>query len=119
MYAAIAGEPQTALDTVKKYLVTAGKKGEFYKAALSLLNKAEQAEQIIPLEREMVVIPAGSFLMGCVSGHGCYSHFEPGYSGVMSCLCIGGQINTRGLFVDKETVESDALELPSSIYIEE
>lgn len=73
-----AGEPQTTLDAMKKYLVTAGKKGEFYKEALVLLNKAEQAAQILPLEPEMVVIPEGRFQMGCVSGKDyCYSDERP------------------------------------------
>ena len=53
---------QTAVDAAKKYLATAGKKGTFYKEALGLLNKAEQAKQIIPIEPEMVVIPSGYFL---------------------------------------------------------
>ena len=53
---------QAAVDAVKKYLATAGKKGTFYKEALALQNKVEQAEQIIPIEPEMVVIPSGHFL---------------------------------------------------------
>ena len=53
---------QTAVDAVKKYLAPAGEQGAFYKEALALLNKAEQAEQIIPFEPEMVMIPSGHFL---------------------------------------------------------
>ena len=49
---------------MKKYLATAGEKGTFYKEALALLNKAEEAEQIIPIEPDMVVIPSGHLLMG-------------------------------------------------------
>ena len=59
---------QTAVDAAKKYLATSGKKGTFYKEALALLNKAEEAEQIIPIEPEMVVIPSGHFLMEDVRG---------------------------------------------------
>lgn len=59
---------QAAVDAVKKYLATAGEKGTFYKEALGLLNKAEQAKQIIPVEPEMVVIPSGHFLREDVRG---------------------------------------------------
>ena len=68
-----AGESRTTLDAVKKYLATAGKEGPFYKEALALLS---EAEKMLPLEPEMVVIPAGSFRMGCVSGINCYSDKE-------------------------------------------
>ena len=63
-YAQVAlktGEPRTALDAVNQYLATAGKKGQFYKEALALLS---ETEKMLPLEPEMVVIPAGSFQMG-------------------------------------------------------
>ena len=53
---------QTAVDAVKKYLATSGEKGSFYKEALALLNKAEEAEQIVPFEPEMVLISSGHFL---------------------------------------------------------
>ena len=66
-----AFEPQTARDAVKQYLVIAEKRGQ---EALALLNKAEQ---IIPLEPEMVMIPSGSFKMGCVSGIDCYDDEKP------------------------------------------
>ena len=69
-----AGESRTALDAVKKYLATAGKEGQFYKEALVLLSKAEQ---MLPPEPEMVVIPAGSFRMGCVSGKHCEVDEKP------------------------------------------
>ena len=72
-----AGSLRTTLDAVQKYLVTAGKKGQFYKEALALLNKAEQAAQITPLEPEMVVIRSGRFRMGCVSGIDCYGNEVP------------------------------------------
>ena len=69
-----AGYTYIALESVKKYLSSAGKEGQFYKEALALLNKAEQ---MLPLEPEMVVIPAGSFKMGCVSGIDCWKSQEP------------------------------------------
>ena len=69
-----AGHAWIALESVKKYLSATGKEGQFYKEALALLNKAEQ---MLPLEPEMVVIPAGSFKMGCVSGIDCVSDEEP------------------------------------------
>ena len=53
---------QTAVDAAKKYLTTVGEKGTFYKEALALLKKVEQAKKIVPIEPEMVVIPAGHFL---------------------------------------------------------
>ncbi len=69
-----AGEPGATLDAVSQYLATAGKKGQFYKEALALLS---EAEQMIPLDPEMVVIPAGSFWMGCVSGKHCSNNELP------------------------------------------
>lgn len=75
-YAQVAlkvGEPGTALDAVNQYLATAEKEGQFYKEALALLS---EAEQMLPLE--MVVIPADSFKMCCVSGSGhCHSNKKP------------------------------------------
>ena len=69
-----AGEPGATLDAVSQYLATAGKKGQFYKKALALLN---ETEQMLPPEPEMVVIPAGSFKMGCVSGKRCLDKEKP------------------------------------------
>ena len=52
---------QTAINAASKYL-SAVQEGAFYEEVLALLNKAEQAEQIIPIEPKMVGIPAGHFL---------------------------------------------------------
>lgn len=78
-----AGSYRAAIDSVNKYLGTAGRDGEFYRKALELLVQAEQEEarrkqeeqaeqqraQIRPIEPEMAWIPGGRFLMGCVSAH--------------------------------------------------
>ena len=75
-----AGSFAAAIDSVTKYLETAGREGEFYREALELLVQAEQEEaqrkqeeaqrkqeearrrQIRPIRPEMVVIPAGSII---------------------------------------------------------
>jgi len=62
-----AGHAWIALESVKQYLSAKRKEGQFYKEALALLNKVEQ---MLPLEPEMVVIPAGRFMMGT----GSYRH---------------------------------------------
>ena len=73
-----AGSLEAAIDSVSKYLVVAGRAGKFYREALELLDQAEkrQAEgtSILP---EMVVIPGGSFRMGCVSGLDCQDDEKP------------------------------------------
>ena len=65
---------KTAINLVNKYLAAAGREGEFYKEALELLN---EAEMMLELEPEMVVIPAGRFRMGCVSGINCDNNEKP------------------------------------------
>ena len=83
-----AGSIKAAIDSVTKYLTTAGRKGEFYREALELLVAAEQKEQrrkqeearrkqFHPILPEMVVIPGGRFRMGCVSGRGCADDERP------------------------------------------
>ena len=83
-----AGSIKAVIDSVNKYLATAGRGGQFYREALELLDEAEQEEarrkqeearrkQIRPILPEMVVIPAGRFRMGCVSGKNCRDYEKP------------------------------------------
>ena len=83
-----AGSYQAAIDAVNRYLAAAGREGQFYREALEILVQAEQEEarrrqeearrrQIRPILPEMVVIPAGGFRMGCVSGKGCQDDEKP------------------------------------------
>ena len=83
-----AGSFRAAIDSVNKYLGTAGREGKFYREALELLVAAEQKEQrrkqeearrkqFHPILPEMVVIPGGRFRMGCVSGRGCADDERP------------------------------------------
>ncbi len=75
-----AGLHEAAIDSVSRYLVAAGREGKFYREALELLDQAEkkQAEPIqMPILPEMVVIPGGSFRMGCVSGLDCDDDEKP------------------------------------------
>ncbi len=93
-YAEVAlsgGSFRAAIDSVNKYLGTAGKDGEFYRKALELLVQAEQEEarskqeeqeeqqraQIRPISPEMAWIPGGRFRMGCVSGQRCDDDEHP------------------------------------------
>ena len=70
-----AGAMRVAIDAVNKYLASAGTAGKFQKKALELLDEAKQ--MTLPLEPEMVVIPAGRFRMGCVSGRDCDDDEKP------------------------------------------
>lgn len=63
-----AGAYSTVIDAIERYLKGVGKKAESYNEALALLDKAEQS---MPIEPEMVVIPSGRFRMGCLSGLDC------------------------------------------------
>ena len=68
MYARVAlseGSISIAIDSAKRYLSAAGTAGKFHKEALALLDESEQ--MMLPLEPEMVLIPAGRFRMGCLS----------------------------------------------------
>ena len=71
-----------AADSINKYLGTVGGEGKFYQEAQELLARAEQEGQRQQLLRrigalEMVVIPGGSFRMGCVSGRDCDDDEHP------------------------------------------
>ena len=81
-----AGLPAQAVESVTRYLVMAGQGGEYYLAALELLDVAEARVAVAGREaREvaeaaaavargeplaMVVVPAGEFRMGCLSDGG-------------------------------------------------
>ena len=56
-----AGAVKTALDSVNKYLATAGRAGKFYREALELLDEAEQAEQK-QAEQEKIQATADQYL---------------------------------------------------------
>ena len=76
-----AGLHAQAVESVTRYLATAGQGGEHYMAALELLDAAELA--VATAERvalpEMVVIPAGRFRMGCQSNDNpCFNDEKPG-----------------------------------------
>ena len=98
-----AGLHERAVEASTRYLREAGREGEHYRAALEILDAAEEglaemrreeararlarerAEReaaarraaILPSVPEMVVIPAGTFRMGCVSGRECGSWEKP------------------------------------------
>ena len=94
-----AGLHERAIEASTRYLQEAGRAGEHYRAALDVLDaaevslaearweeaRAEAAERaareaearraaIVP---EMVVIPTGTFRMGCVSGQRCFNLERP------------------------------------------
>ncbi|MDD9996818.1 MAG: SUMF1/EgtB/PvdO family nonheme iron enzyme [Rhodospirillaceae bacterium] len=94
---------EPAVEALTRYLNEAGRDGEYYQAALELLDAAEvglaearwreaqakaAAERaardaearraaIAPFVPEMVFIPAGTFRMGCVTGRQCRSSEKP------------------------------------------
>ena len=73
-----AGLIEAAIEAVSRYLVAAGREGKFYREALELLDQAEKRQaEGTPILPEMVVIPGGSFRMGCVSGLDCQDAEKP------------------------------------------
>ena len=98
-----AGLDERAIEASTRYLKEAGRDGKHYQAALELLDAAEvglaearreearakaaadraareleaRRAAIAPSVPEMVVIPAGTFRMGCVSGRQCDSDERP------------------------------------------
>ena len=81
-----AGDYRAAMAFAAYYIDEAGEEAEHYSAALELLEAAENAkdwaEASETLSRfasdlEMVVIPSGSFRMGCISGKSCESDEKP------------------------------------------
>ena len=81
-----AGFYERAIALTKRYVEEAGQEGERYTAALELLDDAEHAKEWAEAaevlsrfvsDLEMLVIPAGSFQMGCVSGLNCERDEKP------------------------------------------
>lgn len=102
-----AGLHEAAVEASTRYLLEAGREGEHYQTALRLLDEAENdlaaarreearrraeaqrlAEEAAAREAaileavmadlpDMVVIPAGTYRMGCVSGRSCSSEERP------------------------------------------
>ena len=64
-----AGMITAAMDSANKYLSRAGTSGKYYQETQLLL---EEASAKMPIRPEMVVVPGGSFRMGCVSGVDCH-----------------------------------------------
>ena len=62
----LAGLYEAAVAAVTRYLEIAGQGGAHYRAALSLRHTASQSAEIPEVVRKMkmVVVPAGSYLMG-------------------------------------------------------
>ena len=91
-----AGLDERAIEASTRYLKEAGRDGEHYQAVLELLDAAEvglaearraEARARVAAERaereiaaaipEMVVIPAGTFRMGCLTRRGCEEDEKP------------------------------------------
>ena len=70
------GNPALALESLVRYFEVSGQGGEDYLAALDLYDVVERVVEALPMAvaaatPEMVVIPAGRFRMGCVTGQNC------------------------------------------------
>ena len=91
-----AGLHERAVEASTRYLREAGREGEHYRAALEILDAAEVdlaaarraeararavaervAREIAAAIPEMVVIPAGTFRMGCLMRRGCEKDEKP------------------------------------------
>ena len=64
-----AGSVRSAMDSVNEYLSVAGTAGEFHREALALLDETERLSR--PIEPEMLVVPAGTYRMGCLAARFC------------------------------------------------
>ena len=64
-----AGMIKAAMDSANEYLSAEGTSGKYYEETQELLEEAAAKMPIFP---EMVMIPGGSFQMGCVSGVDCH-----------------------------------------------
>ena len=77
-----AGHYERAIESATRYLQQAGQEGERHSAALALRDDAEQLSRslsrfVSQWESRMVVIPAGSFRMGCLSNVYCPDNAIP------------------------------------------
>ena len=77
-----AGHYEGAIESATRYLEKAGQEGESHSAALALRADAEQLSRslsrfVSQWESRMVVIPTGSFRMGCRPGQGCLDNEIP------------------------------------------
>ena len=81
-----AGYHERAMESAARYIEDEGEEAEHYGAARELLDAAEDAKELAEASEtlsryasnlEMVVIPAGSFRMGCVSGISCENDEKP------------------------------------------
>ena len=87
-----AGLHERAIESVTRYLQEAGRQGQNYRAALDILDAAEvglaevrwaereaaaRAKAIAASIPEMVLVPAGTFRMGCLTRRGCDGDEKP------------------------------------------
>ncbi len=101
-----AGFHERAIEASTRYVREAGREGEFYRSALTILDAAEvdleearraeararaaveraereavaRATAIAPFIPEMVLVPSGRFRMGCIARIGCIDDEKPVHS---------------------------------------